>query len=117
MHFRIILAITPDSLRRYSVALPAFRSRLQDKITLSPLSEVNEALGLAKFYIDEARAAAEHERKTDTSKGRILSDGAIRRIFDDGLAAAKKRGDEGLRQREFLHALHLEAEKAIQNPE
>jgi P-loop Domain of unknown function (DUF2791) len=106
-HLFMMIAITPDSLRRYSLALPAFRSRLQDTIALSPLTDVNEALSLATFYMDEAKVAAEHEKKTNAPKRRILSVDAIRKTFDDGLSAAKRRGDGGLRQREFLHALHL----------
>ena len=89
-HLFMMIAITPDLLRRYSLALPAFRSRLQDKITLSPLTDVNEALSLATFYMDEAKAAAEHEKKTDAPKRRILSVDAIRKTFDEGNLRGQK---------------------------
>jgi hypothetical protein len=113
-HLFMMIAITPDALRRYSLALPAFRSRLQDRIELSPLSTVEQALGLANFYMDEAEAAAENEKKGRSQGRRILPEQLVRQIFEEGLQSAKRRSDVGLRQREFLHTLNLEAEKVIQ---
>ena len=54
----LMLGITPDALRRYSAALPALRGRLQNQITLEPLTDVGEATKLARFYMEAGRRAA-----------------------------------------------------------
>jgi hypothetical protein len=56
----MMLAVTPDAMRRYSGALPAFRSRLQNQIVLQPLDDERKAL--AHFYVDHARELATRER-------------------------------------------------------
>jgi hypothetical protein len=61
-HLFLMIAVTPDAMRRYSSALPAFRSRLQNQITLAPLASVEEATELAKFYVDFGRAEARNLR-------------------------------------------------------
>ncbi|UXN64440.1 hypothetical protein N8E89_00690 [Phyllobacterium sp. A18/5-2] len=60
-HLFMMIAVTPDAMRRYSAALPAFRSRLQNQITLSPLTEVSEAVALADFYMEAAREQAQKD--------------------------------------------------------
>ena len=110
-----MIAVTPDALRRYSVALPAFRSRLQDRVELLPLTDPDDALDLAKFYI---RAASEEALRTNgkppAGAKPILSDEEITTIFIDLLDRAIKTGDSGLRQRTFLHYLYQSAESRIQ---
>ncbi|MFM0072534.1 hypothetical protein PQQ86_15365 [Paraburkholderia sediminicola] len=115
-HLFMLLAITPDALRRYSVALPAFRSRLQDKVELEALSDADDALNLAHFYINEAKreGQASTSRSKVSATSPILSDDDITSLFDELYETAGGRGDNGLRQREFLHALHLLAEQRIQ---
>lgn len=115
-HLFMMIAVTPDALRRYSNALPAFRSRLENRIELSALESAEEALALAEFYLAEARERASKVKGTATPSGAkaILSQAAIEEIFATLLARAQRRGDEGLRQREFLHALHVAAEEIIQ---
>ena len=51
----LMIGITPDALLRYSTALPALRGRLQNQITLMPLTDLNEAIELARFYLNQAR--------------------------------------------------------------
>ena len=113
----LMIAITPDALLRYSHALPALRSRLQNRIVLEPLKEVDEALELADFYLEAARRRAREE-----SRGGALGDGPIlrrsrmERCYRKLEEPAKRRGDTGVRQREFLHELHVLAEEAIRGP-
>jgi hypothetical protein len=114
-HLFMMIAVTPDALRRYSNALPAFRSRLENRVELQPLHSTDEALALAAFYLDDARTRAEKSRGSmKATFAPILSDEAIHETFERLFANAQRRGDEGLRQREFLHALHTQAEDAIQ---
>ena len=44
----------------------------------------------------------------------IIGDREIIRIFRKLQSEARERAETGVRQREFLHALHVEAEHAIQ---
>jgi hypothetical protein len=113
-HLFMMIAVTPDAMRRYSSALPAFRSRLQNQISLVPLLDTADALALAKFYLDEARTGAANTRRGTPGDKEILSKRKITEIFEAQRKAAERRGDQGVRQREFLHALHAAAEKAFQ---
>lgn len=114
-HLFMMIAVTPDALRRYSVALPAFRSRLQDRVELLPLTDPDDALDLAKFYIQAAYdEAAKTSGKRPAGAKPILSDEEITTIFTDLLDRAIKTGDSGLRQRTFLHYLYQRAESRIQ---
>lgn len=115
-HLFMMLAITPDALRRYGLALPAFRSRLNDRVSLHGLQSENEALELAKFYVDVARQDALAKNTAISKKFQtIISDSEIKGIFKELYEAATKAGDTGLRQRLFLHALHLKAEPVLQS--
>lgn len=109
----LMLAVTPDALRRYSAALPALRGRLQNRIQILPLSDMDEALSLAKFYVDWA-----HEEAVRLGYGggyesdilqRSLIEDCYRRLSDQ----SERRGDKGVRQREFLHKLYTLADDAM----
>src|SRR5207237_18328 len=65
-HLFMMIAVTPDAMRRYSVALPAFRSRLQNQLSLATLTNVDDALALSSFYLHNAREAA---KKSEGHKG------------------------------------------------
>jgi hypothetical protein len=114
-HLFLMMAVTPDALRRYSVALPAFQSRLQDTMNLEPLADAGDAVRLAAFYITEGQREAQLQRsevaKTTTP---IIPQRRIREIFEEQLQRARSRRDVGLRQREFLHELYREVEQTIQ---
>lgn len=112
----LMIAITPDALERYSYVLPALRSRLQNRIELSPLTEVEEAATLAQFYVDVARRKA---KETQSGKGgtkEIVSGQEIESLYRELESQAAKRGDTGVRQRDFLHRLNLAAAAAIRAP-
>jgi hypothetical protein len=44
-----------------SLALPAFRSLLENRVELQPLTDFKEELALADFYLAEARRRAERD--------------------------------------------------------
>ncbi|MGC1304386.1 MAG: BREX system ATP-binding domain-containing protein [Caulobacteraceae bacterium] len=113
-HLFMMVAVTPDALRRYSVALPAFRSRLENRVELSPLTEVDQAKSLAEFYLQEARTKAVQSGQSPVGTQSLVSDQEIEELFTSALERARRAGDEGVRQRQFLHLLHTEAEQRIQ---
>ncbi len=110
----LMIGITPDALRRYSVALPALRGRLQNRIELEPLQDADEAWELAKFYMESARRSAETEGRRAVDGQWIVTRGDAIGDFDRLYGRATRRGDAGVRQREFLHELHMRAEAVIQ---
>lgn len=116
-HLFMMIAVTPDALRRYSTALPAFRSRLENRVELQPLMDMESAEALAQFYTDEATRIAVMKRGA-TPKGvkPLVTPTQIRETFEQLTERAKRRGDVGLRQREFLHALHVIAEERLHEP-
>jgi len=109
----LMIGVTPDALRRYQEMLPALRGRLQNQITLSPLEGEDDALKLKDFYVDTARKAAQHERSREGGQEEVVDVNKVRKLFAALLEQAGRRGDKGVRQREFLHKLHLLAEDTI----
>jgi len=113
-HLFMMIAVTPDALRRYSTALPAFRSRLENRIELHPLSKQQDALALANFYFAQAeKTAVDRMGKPPANVQPLVTTKQIEETFTALLDKAKRSGDAGLRQREFLHALHEIAETRI----
>ena len=116
-HLFMMIAVTPDALRRYSTALPAFRSRLENRVELQPLMDMESAEALAKFYTDEATRLAETKRGAIPKSAKpLVTPAQIQETFEQLAERAKRRGDVGLRQREFLHALHVKAEERLHEP-
>jgi hypothetical protein len=114
-HLFMMIAVTPDAMRRYSVALPAFRSRLQNQVTLLPLDDLDEARALAHFYLNHAKTAARRSRSASSpGEEDLVTDHQIADAFNQLKGLAERRGDVGVRQREFLHQLYKAAEDAIQ---
>ena len=112
--FFLMIAITPDALLRYSHALPALRSRLQNPVSLKELRDVDEAIKLTRFYLETARRRAREELPRETlGNEEILEESSMKECFKKLKPLAERRGDLGVRQREFLHELHVLAEKAI----
>ena len=111
----LMIAITSDALLRYSAALPALRGRLQNRIKLGPLSDIDEALELQEFYVESARRRARHSQKGEGGNAPVLRRGDVERRFEQLSRRAERRGDEGVRQREFLHELHVMAERVLQD--
>ena len=110
----LMIGITPDALLRYSAALPALRGRLQNQITLEPLTDVDEALELAHFYMLAARRVAQSQHDDDGGDEFVLRRTQVRSCFETLLARAERAGNRGVTQRAFLHQLHVLAEKEIQ---
>ena len=107
----LMIAVTPDALRRYSESYPALRSRLQDRLELKSLNSAKAAKKLAEFYLDEARRAASRERgKVDREWPDVLSAKDITECFRELQGKAQKGAYDGVTQREFLHELHQRAE-------
>lgn len=113
-HLFMVIAITPDAMRRYSSALPAFRGRLENQISLSPLKDYDEAHKLAEFYLEECRKAAERSSKEARGRQELVTEDEMLDAFETARKASERRGDEGVRQREFLNTLHSIAERKIQ---
>ena len=109
----LMIAITPDALERYSYSLPALRSRLENRIELSPLAEMDKAVKLARFYMAFTRRKAEQSQSGEGGAEQIVSQREIEILYRKLENQATKRGDTGVRQREFLHGLHRLAEEAI----
>ena len=109
----LMIAATPDALNRYSYAYPALRSRLENHIELRPLGDDQDAHDLAKFYLQTARRKAQQTRNTKGGERPIIKSSEIQDCFRDMQDQAQRRGDEGVRQREFLHRLHRMAEDRL----
>lgn len=110
----MIVAITPDAMRRYASALPAFRSRLDNQITLRPLANFGEARDLAQFYLDCARERAGASGAPRMGHvGNVVTEEEVETAFAEAEEASRRRRDEGVRQREFLNRLHNFAEAKI----
>ena len=109
----LMIAIAPDALERYSCALPALRSKLENRIVLQPLKKASEAYELANFYVELSRQGAKRSRSGKGGKGRIVDQRDIEDVYRELANRAEKRGDQGVRQREFLHRLHELAESAL----
>jgi hypothetical protein len=113
-HLFMMLAVTPDAMIRYSTSLPAFRSRLQNPIALHPLDDENKALSLAKFYVTNAREIAEKSRASvQGGTEELLSEDEIKSVFRQLQRTTERRAETGVRQRDFLHALHDKAQGII----
>ena len=110
----LMIAVTPDALRRYSASYPALRSRLQDRLELKPLTSGRAARELAEFYLNEAREAASKKiGEVGEDRPRILSQKEIMECFMELEGQAQRGADEGVKQREFLHQLHQRAEAKL----
>ena len=109
----LMIAVTPDALRRYSEFYPALRSRLQYRLELKSLTSAKAARKLAKFYLDEAREDAGKKIGDIDDRPHILSSEEVDDCFEALEELAKKSGSEGVAQRDFLHQLHQQAEAKL----
>jgi hypothetical protein len=70
---------------------------------------------VAEFYIEEARKTAVRATGTKKSaRGELVTKKEMAEAFSAASTASERRGDEGVRQREFLNTLHSIAEKKVQ---
>lgn len=113
----LMAAMTPTARERYFVMLPAFAGRLQNRIKLNYLSDIDSATKLHNFYIDDAKGKAtlSLKRLAPKSINVLFSDSEFNDLFVRLLKSAKERGDAGIRHRDFLNELHLLVENKISN--
>lgn len=111
----LMIAITPDALIRYSAALPALRGRLENQVELFPLKNSDQAVSLASYYLDNAKAKARvtHPEYNSTIARDILSREELETCFVKLWKQRLARADDGVRQREYLHKLHELCESRI----
>lgn len=107
----MVIAITPDALRRYSSALPAFRSRLENQIDLLPLTNFEGASHLARFYESDAKRKAMETKGGKPGKATIVTDAELRSVYEKAETESKRVGADGVRQRDFLNRVHKLAEE------
>lgn len=112
----LMIAITPDALIRYSVALPALRGRLGNQVELAPLKCSAEAVKLASFYLSvaKAKARAKFPDSSDFNDDDILENDALEDCFERLWDRRVIRAEDGVRQREYLHELYELCESRIQ---
>lgn len=110
----LVVAITPDAMRRYASALPALRSRLDTQIMLESLKSYDEAQKLAAFYLDKAKELAKHGEYVPPGDKPLVTNAEMLEAFEVAKATSERRADIGVRQREFLNMLHQIAERKIQ---
>ena len=108
----MVIAVTHDAMLRYSGALPALRSRLENRIELSTLESADEGHSLAYCYVERSRTTSVSGR--DSVRKELLTRQEITQVFDELMDRSTHRGDAGVRQREFLHGLHVVVERKIQ---
>ncbi len=100
-------------MRRYASALPAFRSRLENRIELLPLASLAEASQLAQFYEKDARRKAKESSGGNPGNAPVVDAEELRREYEEAEARSKQLATSGVRQREFLSRLHKLAEQKL----
>lgn len=106
----LMLAMTAEARRRYFSMLPALAGRLENKVTLSPIQDPEEAVKLAKFYLDQARSVAIRDslsRGGTTTVGTTdpLGADAVRTLYHSLREESENQGTQGVLQRKLLHRL------------
>ena len=112
----LMLALTSEARRRYFAMLPAIAGRLQNRIVLAPVRSEAEAVDLARFYLEQAKARARREEVAEAWRlGRqtLMSDREIEATFEEATNAAAESGAEGVTHRDFLNRLRGAAEAKI----
>lgn len=114
----LMAAMTPEARRRYFEMLPAFAGRLQNRIELPYLKDKQTALKLYEFYMNKAqeKAISRQGQKPPRDTQPVITKEDAAESFDNCLKTAQERGDEGVRQRDFLNELHKKTEKIIAKP-
>ena len=105
----LMLAMTRQARRRYFAMLPALEGRLQDSLTLRPISDLAGARKLSRFYTEEARRRARSSAEgLDGTPGaeKLFNDDEMKDMFHHLQKRSKERGIEGVTQRDLLHHLH-----------
>ena len=113
----LMVALTPQARQRYNSMLPAFAGRMQNSVRLEPLRSKKEAIELYVFYLKKAQeeASSEFNQRSGDSTAEIITKKSAGDVYDSCSEISKKRGDEGVTQRDFLNALNQLAEEKIQS--
>jgi hypothetical protein len=117
-HLFLVLAMTPAAMTRYFSLLPALHGRLQTRIQLQPLEDLEQAKDLYAFYLN---AAKERARATGQEKGwqqgsePILTSSELRSLFDQLARVSGQLATRGITQRTFLDKLHDTAEEKFRS--
>lgn len=111
----LMAAMTPEARRRYFAMLPAFAGRLQNRVELPYLKTEADALKLYDFYLRDAQDRASRKQGQPKPQGAapVAAEDKARSVFAKLLKDARMRGDEGVRQRDYLNELHKSAEEAL----
>ena len=114
----LMLALTEEARRRYFLMLPAIASRLQNRIVLVPLRDIEEATELADFYVGHAKKRARQvvdgeDSSWKAGQEKLITSDVISRIFQKAVRESADRGIEGVIHRDFLNRLRNEVEPKI----
>lgn len=114
----LMLAMTPQARLRYFAMLPALGGRLQDVVTLLPMTQSTEAIPLVNFYSTYARRSAQSSMKPKNPKqgsDELFASDELIGIFQELKESSADRGINGVTPRDFLHRLHMEWEEKIRS--
>ena len=114
-HLFMNVAITRTLCGDIQVPCLQFRSRLENQVVRSHAQCLNrcEDREVSSIWI-MSRMEASGDDEAELS---LITDDEIEAAFERASMASKRRGDEGVRQREFLNLLHDIAEGKIQEIE
>ncbi len=109
-HLFLMAALTPDALDRYREMQPAIRGRLANEIRLLPLRTPEDAVELYSFYLEHGRVSAEdicNQRRWHRGANDLIAEDTARDLFEKlNSRRTTARPVEGVRQRDYLNALH-----------
>jgi hypothetical protein len=109
----LVLAMTDTARTQYQKLFPSLAGRFGNPIPLVPLSNQDEAVKLGQFYLVEARGRAKSEVSTELQgNADIVTVEQMRTTFDE-LLRKQTLGRGYVVQREFLDALHFQAQLRI----
>ena len=109
----LMVALTTDALNRYREMLPAIRGRLANEVQLSPLSHEEEAVKLFEFYLEHGQREAKNfaqDKQWQMGSDVLLNEDSARLLF---YQLSKRSNIQGVRQRDYLHALYEKANESI----
>lgn len=113
----LLLAMTPDARRRYMEMFPALASRLDQPVTLKPVENMDQALGLYHFYLDEGRKAAQSDNESvPWTQGHRdpLDRDQLLEVYSDLSRLSDRVGVRGgITQRQLLNRFHMLTESTI----
>lgn len=107
----MMLAMTVEARRRYFSMLPALAGRLETRIMLTAIEDVETAVALSEFYVNEAREAAAADpsvRGLAAGEGNPLGVPRVMAVYSALAMELKESGVGRMTQRQFLHRLHEE---------